>query len=122
MAFRAAVELLKDEGREHVIEETYKKCKASLEEKTGETTNYVKAIYDSFTPEQVSKKIGELLSPKDLKAEVQIIYQTVENLHQACPGNLGDWYFTGDYPTHGGSRVVNRAFVNYFEGNDRRAY
>lgn len=122
VAFRAAIELLKDEGREQVIEETYQKCKASLEEKTADTTNHVKAIYDSFTPEQVSKKIGELLSPEDLKAEVQIIYQTVENLHQACPGNLGDWYFTGDYPTPGGSRVVNRAFVNYFEGNDRRAY
>ena len=122
VAFRAAIELLKDTGQENLIEETYKRCKTSLDKKNGEAVNHVQAIYKPFTPEQVSTKIAELLSPADLKADVQIIYQTVENLHKACPGNLGDWYFTGDYPTPGGNRVVNRAFVNFFEGNNQRAY
>ena len=122
VAFRAAVDLLKEQGKEKVIEQTYLRCKASSEDNNNKQENHVKAIYDSFTPEEVSKRIGALLSPKDLKAEVEIIYQTVDNLHLACPGNLGDWYFTGNYPTPGGNRVVNRAFINYYEGNNERAY
>ena len=122
VAFRAAIDLLKEQGKESIIEETYLKCKASLEENNKEQDNHVKAIYDSFSAEEVSQRIGHLLSPVDLKAKVQIIYQTVENLHEACPGNLGDWYFTGNYPTPGGNRVVNRAFINYYEGNNKRAY
>ena len=122
VAFRAAVDLLKEQGKEKVIEETYLKCIQAVEKNDKEQENHVKAIYDSFSPDEVSKRIGKLLSPEDLKAEVEIIYQTVENLHLACPGNLGDWYFTGDYPTPGGNRVVNRAFINFYEGNNQRAY
>ena len=84
--------------------------------------NYVTAIYDPFTPQEVSDKIAEMLSSPEIKAEVKIIFQTVEDLHIACPKNLGDWYFTGDYPTPGGNRVVNRAFMNFYEGKDARAY
>jgi amidophosphoribosyltransferase len=84
--------------------------------------NYVKEIYAPFTDEQISAKIAELLTPPTIKAEVEIVYQTVENLHKACPKNLGDWYFTGDYPTPGGNRVVNKAFMNYVEGKNVRAY
>ena len=79
-------------------------------------------MYEPFTAKQISKKIGELLSSSEIKAEVEIIYQTVESLHEACPKNLGDWYFTGDYPTPGGNRVVNRAFINFYEGKSERAY
>ncbi len=84
--------------------------------------NYVKEIYDNFTDEQISDKISELLSDEDVNAEVKIIFQPVENLHKACPKHLGDWYFTGNYPTPGGNRVVNKAFINFFEGNKERAY
>ena len=84
--------------------------------------NYVKEIYAPFTDQEISDKIAEMLTPDNTKAEVKIIYQTVENLHKACPKNLGDWYFTGDYPTDGGNRVVNRAFMNFYEGKDARAY
>ena len=84
--------------------------------------NQVRAFYEPFSPQEISDKIAELLSPPDIQAEVQIIYQTIENLHQACPKNLGDWYFTGDYPTPGGNRVVNRAFINFYEGKNQRAY
>jgi amidophosphoribosyltransferase len=84
--------------------------------------NHVKEIYDNFTDEQISDKISELLSDESVNAEVKIIFQSVENLHKACPKNLGDWYFTGNYPTDGGNRVVNRAFINFYEGNNERAY
>ena len=84
--------------------------------------NYVKEIYAPFTDQEVSDKIAVMLTPEDTKAHVKIIYQTVEDLHKACPKNLGDWYFTGDYPTNGGNRVVNRAFMNFYEGKDARAY
>ena len=90
--------------------------------KDTEVLNYVKDFYAPFTPEEISQKIGELLSPKDIKAEVQIIYQNIEHLHQACAKNLGDWYFTGNYPTPGGNKVVNRAFINFYEGKNERAY
>ena len=84
--------------------------------------NFVKEIYDPFTAEEISDKISELLSDESIKAEVKIIFQPVENLHKACPEHLGDWYFTGNYPTVGGNRVVNRAFINFYEGNNERAY
>ena len=87
-----------------------------------QVVNYVKEFYAPFTAEEISLKIAELLSPPDIKAEVEIIYQTIENLHKACPGNLGDWYFTGNYPTPGGNKVVNRAFMNFYEGKNQRAY
>ncbi|CAM2778082.1 amidophosphoribosyltransferase [Flavobacterium succinicans] len=122
IAFKAALELLKERNLYHIVDEVYAKCKAQEHFKDVEVVNYVTAIYDPFTPQEVSDKIAEMLSSSEIKAEVKIIFQTVENLHIACPKNLGDWYFTGDYPTPGGNRVVNRAFMNFYEGKDARAY
>ena len=122
VAFRAVLELLKENNQYHIIDEVYKKCKLQEKFKDGEIVNYVKEIYAPFTDQQVSDKIAEMLCSSDTKAEVKIIFQSVDNLHIACPKNLGDWYFTGDYPTPGGNRVVNRAFMNFYEGKDARAY
>ncbi|GAB5474613.1 MAG: amidophosphoribosyltransferase [Maribacter sp.] len=122
IAFRAALQLHKDNGTMDVVGGIYKKCIAQVNAKDSEIINYVKDFYAPFTAGQISVKIGELLSPKDIRAQVEILYQNIENLHQACPKNLGDWYFTGDYPTAGGNRVVNRAFINFFEGKNQRAY
>ena len=122
VAFKAALELLKERNLYHIVDEVYAKCKAQENFQDSEVVNYVTAIYEPFTPQQVSDKIAELLSSPDINAEVKIIFQTVQNLHIACPKNLGDWYFTGDYPTAGGNRVVNRAFMNFYEGKDARAY
>ena len=122
IAFRAAIALLKDNSKEHIIDDVYQKCKDQVDLNDKVVKNVVKEIYTPFTQKQISSKIAELLSDKTVKPEVEIIYQTVENLHKACPKNLGDWYFTGDYPTPGGNRVVNRAFINYIEGNRERAY
>jgi amidophosphoribosyltransferase len=122
IAFRAAITLLKENGKESLIQEVYEKCKAQVDLDDKEVKNHVKDIYAPFEQREVSKKIAELLTDSSVKTEVDIIYQTVENLHKACPDNLGDWYFTGDYPTAGGNRVVNKAFINYVEGNKERAY
>ena len=122
VAFRAALELLKERNLYSIVDEVYTKCKAQENFKDAEVVNYVTAIYEPFTPEEVSAKIAEMLSSPEINAEVKIIFQTVEDLHIACPKNLGDWYFTGDYPTAGGNRVVNRAFMNFYEGKDARAY
>ena len=122
VAFRAALELLKDNNKYGLVEEVYKKCKAQVDLKDKDVRNFVKEIYANFSDEELSDKIAELLSDKDVNAEVKIIFQSVDNLHKACPKNLGDWYFTGDYPTVGGNRVVNRAFINFYEGNKERAY
>ena len=122
VAFKAAQALHEEQGTTHKIKEIYEKCLTQLKSKDKDVVNYVKEFYEPFTPEQISKKIAEILSPEGIKAEVDIIYQTVESLHEACPKNLGDWYFTGDYPTPGGNRVVNRAFINFFEGKNERAY
>ena len=122
VAFRAVLELLRETNQYSIIDEVYKKCKLQEKFKDGEIINYVKEIYAPFTDQQISDKIAEMLSSSDIKAEVKIIFQTVDNLHVACPNHLGDWYFTGDYPTAGGNRVVNRAFMNFYEGKDARAY
>ena len=122
VAFRAALELLKDNDKYAIVESVYKKCKEQVDLDDQEVQNFVKEIYEPFTDKQISAKISELLSEPEIKTEVHIIYQTVENLHKACPKNLGDWYFTGNYPTFGGNRVVNRAFINFYEGNSDRAY
>jgi len=122
VAFRALIELLKETGKYHLIEEVYHKCKAQLELDVIEVKNLVKDLYAEFTYEEIENKISELVCDASVKAEVQIIFQSVENLHSACPKNLGDWYFTGDYPTPGGNRVVNKAFINFYEGNKERAY
>jgi len=122
VAFRAALELLTDNNQYHIVEEVYHKCLEQVHMKDKNVVNYVKDIYSNFTNEQLSDKISELLSDADVNAEVKIIFQPVENLHKACPKNLGDWYFTGDYPTNGGNRVVNKAFINFYEGTKERAY
>lgn len=122
IAFRAALALHKDRNTMNVVEGIYKKCLSQLASKDADVVNYVTELYAPFTVEEISAKIGELLTGPEIKAEVEIVYQTIENLHLACPENLGDWYFTGDYPTPGGNRVVNRAFVNFFEGKNERAY
>ena len=122
VAFRAALDLLKERNLYHIVEEVYQKSKAQEDFSDVDVVNYVKEIYAPFTDQEISDKIAEMLTPEDTKAEVKIIYQTVEDLHIACPKNLGDWYFTGDYPTDGGNRVVNRAFMNFYEGKDARAY
>jgi len=122
IAFRAALALHEERNTMHLVEEIYKKCLNQTGSHDTEVVNYVKEFYTPFTADEISHKIGQLLSPPDIKAEVQIIYQNIENLHEACPKNLGDWYFTGNYPTPGGNRVVNRAFINFFEGKNERAY
>ena len=122
IAFVAAIELLKETGQESIIQDTYKLCKEQEGLKKEEIENYVKNIYKPFTAEQISDKIAELLRPESINADVKIVYQTIENLHKACPNHLGDWYFTGDYPTPGGNKVVNKAFINYIEGSNERAY
>jgi amidophosphoribosyltransferase len=122
IAFRAALALHKERNTMDVVENIYKKCVAQLASKDADVVNYVTEFYAPFTVNEISHKIGQLLTGPEIKAEVEIVYQTIENLHLACPENLGDWYFTGDYPTPGGNRVVNRAFVNFFEGKNERAY
>jgi amidophosphoribosyltransferase len=122
IAFQAAHELLKERGLENIVEEVYKKCKAQENLPDTEVINHVVDFYAPFTDQEISDKIAQMLSTEGINAEVKIIFQSVENLHIACPKNLGDWYFTGDYPTPGGNRVVNRAFINFYEGNDARAY
>ncbi|VAW15169.1 Amidophosphoribosyltransferase [hydrothermal vent metagenome] len=122
IAFKAALALHKDKGTMSIVDDIYKKCQKQINTKDNDIVNYVKDFYSPFTPEEISIKIGDLLSPTEMKAEVQIIYQNIENLHLACPKNLGDWYFTGNYPTAGGNRVVNRAFINFYEGKNQRAY
>ena len=122
IAFRAAMELLKTEDKQHIIDEVYRKAVEQKNKKTGEIVNYVKEIYGQFTQEQVSDKIAEMLTPKGTKAEVEIVFQTIEDLHKACPNHKGDWYFSGDYPTPGGNKVVNDAFINYIEGSENKTY
>jgi len=122
VAFNAALELLKDRGMNSLIKEVYEKCKSELELEDSKMKNHVKAIYDLFSAQEISDKITELLSSHLEKRDVKIIFQSIENLHRACPNSTGDWYFTGNYPTPGGNRVVNMAFVNFLEGNKKRAY
>ncbi len=122
IAFNAAIELLKDRGQESVIEKVYRKCKEQENLSKEEMVNYVREIYRSFTAVEISAKIAELLKPEDCQAEVEIVYQSIENLHLACPNDLGDWYFTGNYPTPGGNKVVNSSFINFVERKDVRAY
>ncbi|MFW6326723.1 MAG: amidophosphoribosyltransferase [Bacteroidota bacterium] len=122
IAFRAAIELLRERGKQSIINEVYKKSKAQEGLPKEEIVNYVKEIYAPFAADEISRKIAEMLTTSEIKAEVQIVYQTIENLHTACPNHLGDWYFTGDYPTPGGNKVVNRSFINFIEGKNIRAY
>lgn len=122
IAFQAALELHKDRGTYGIVEDIYNKCKKQVQLKDNEIINHVKELYAPFTDEEISDKIAVLLSDTEINSKVKLIFQSVEDLHKACPKNLGDWYFTGDYPTHGGNRVVNRAYINFYEGNPERAY
>lgn len=122
IAFDAAITLLKESGRQHIIDECYRKSKEQEKLPKEQIVNYVKEIYAPFTAEEISAQIAKMLTPENINAEVDIVYQTVEDLHKACPGNTGDWYFTGNYPTPGGNKVVNKAFINYIEGKNERAY
>lgn len=122
IAFNAAVQLLKERGMEGLLYNVYQKCKASLSLPKEEIINHVKEIYSPFTYDEITKKITELITPEDSVAEVEVVFQSIEGLHNACPGHKGDWYFTGDYPTFGGNKVVNKSFINYFEGVNQRAY
>ncbi len=122
VAFRAMIALLKENNLEHLLQEVYQKCKLSLELPIEEVKNEVKALYDCFTAEQISDKISEILRPNHIFSNVQIIYQSIESLHIACANHTGDWYFSGNFPTPGGNRVVNKAFINYMEGKNLRAY
>ncbi len=122
IAFNAAVEVLKDKGREHLLQELWDKCKLLKEQNLLHTENVVRHLYKDSTIQEITNKIAQMVTPADLNIPVQMIFQSIEDLHKACPNNLGDWYFTGNYPTPGGNRVVNQAFMNYMEGKDERAY
>lgn len=122
VAFEAAINLLKRNGMSHVIDEVYQKCLASIAKPKHEVENYVKAIYEPFTDEEISKEISRIIRPHHLNAELEVVFQTLENLHIACPNHKGDWYFSGNYPTPGGNKVVNRAYMNWMEGKNVRAY
>lgn len=122
IAFKAAEQLHRERGTEYIIEEVYEKCKKDVASNEINIKNHVQEFYATFTDEEISAKISEMLTGPSINAEIQIIYQKVENLHKACPKNLGDWYFTGNYPTRGGNRISNKAFINYYEGKEDRAY
>ena len=122
IAFEAAVALLKERKLMNVLDEVYDKCKAQEHLPKEQIKNYVKEIYSNFSADEISNKISELLTPPDLESELKIIYLSIEELHQACPNHTGDWYFTGNYPTPGGNKVVNKSFINYMEGKNIRAY
>ena len=122
IAFQAMLALLKDNNKEWMLEEVYKTAIAEMKKPDAQAINVVNALYEEFSTDQLSKKIAELVKEDGIRSEVDVIFQDVEKLHQACPKNLGDWYFTGDYPTPGGNRVANQAFINFMEGKKQRAY
>jgi amidophosphoribosyltransferase len=118
-AFRAAVELLKERNMEYVLDDTYKKCKEQAGLPKEEIVNYVKDVYAPFTDDEISKKIAEMLTPEGINAEIELVYHTLEGMHQSIPDNHGDWYFSGNYPTPGGNKLVNKAFIDYYEGDTK---
>jgi amidophosphoribosyltransferase len=122
IAFKAAIALLKERGQEELLTELLEKCKDLQRNSQLHTENIVRQVYKPFAVEEISNKIAELITPKELNIPVNVIYQTIESLHEACPNNKGDWYFTGNYPTPGGNRVCNKAFMNYMEGKNVRGY
>lgn len=122
VAFNAAISLLRERGLENIIQEVYDSCKKQITLPKEQVTNAVKAIYNPFTDEEIADRIAHLLKPEDMRASLKIVFQSVENVHKACPGHLGDWYFSGDYPTPGGNKVVNKSFINWMERRDKRAY
>ena len=122
IAFKAAIELLKETGRESLIQKVYNEAISELRKPVEEIKNVVREIYKPFCPDEISKKISSMLKSAEIKSEVEIVFQSIEGLHKACPGHLGDWYFTGNYPTPGGNKVASQSFINYVEGRNIRAY
>ena len=122
IAFRAAIEMIKESNKDQIIESVYKNCVQENKKDVNKIENKVKDIYNPFNDDKISSKISSMLKEKDINAEVEVIYQSIVNLHSACPDDLGDWYFSGNYPTPGGNKVVNQAFINYYEGSNKRAY
>ena len=122
IAFRAAIQLLKDTGKQNIIDKVYNMCKEQENIPKEEVINYVRKIYEPFTPEQISGQIARMLKTNEIRADLEIVYQSIENLHKAIPEHTGDWYFTGNYPTPGGNKVVNQSFINFIEGKNKRAY
>ena len=123
IAFRAAIKLHEENGtKKTIIKKIYRNCINSKKSKEGKVLNHVKMLYKDFSQEQISEKISSILKGEMISSEVEIIFQSIEGLHKACPNHKGDWYFTGDYPTPGGSRIANNAFINYYEGKSQRAY
>jgi amidophosphoribosyltransferase len=122
IAFQALVELIKEHKKENILQKVYEKCKAQEHLPKEQIVNHVKELYNLFTDDEISAKISHIVKPPELKANVEIIFNSIENLHKACPDHSGDWYFSGNYPTPGGNRVVNKAFINYVEGSSARAY
>jgi amidophosphoribosyltransferase len=122
IAFKAVIELLKETRQEEIINEVYRKAKSQEKLPKEKVVNFVKEIYQPFTSEQIADKIAELVTPPSCHARIQIVFQTIDDLHEAIPEHQGDWYFTGNYPTPGGNKVVNKAFINYIEGSDSRPY
>ena len=122
IAFRAAIDLVKENDKEELIREVYEQCVLENKKPVNKIKNIVKKIYSSYSDNEISNKISSMLKEDDINAEVDVVFQSIENLHKACPENLGDWYFSGEYPTPGGNKVVNKAFINYFEGSSSRAY
>lgn len=122
VAFAATIALLKERGMDQLIQQVYDNCKSQVNLPSHQIKNFVKEIYKPFSPEEISQKIAEIVRPKDIQAEVEVIFQSIEDLHLACPGHTGDWYFSGDFPTPGGMKVVNNAFINFIEGSNKRAY
>jgi len=122
IAFQAAIALLKESGKEHIIDEVYQECKTAAEKNELHLQNYVKKIYEPFTADQISRQVARMIKPENVDIDIDVIFQSIEGLHQSCPHNTGDWYFTGDYPTPGGNRVANRAYINYIEKRTTRGY
>ena len=122
IAFRAAIQLIKSDKNENKIDEIYGKCFEENKKDVNKIKNVVKEIYSPYSDQQISDKISSILKEKDINADVEVVFQSIENLHKACPDNLGDWYFSGNYPTPGGNKVVNQAFINFYEGSSKRAY
>jgi amidophosphoribosyltransferase len=122
IAFRATINLIEESKNNDIIKKVYKKCVEENKKPVSKIKNLVKQIYDPFSDEQISAKISSMLKEKDINSDVEVIYQSIKNLHIACPDDLGDWYFSGNYPTPGGNKVVNQAFINYYEGSNKRAY
>jgi amidophosphoribosyltransferase len=122
IAFRAMLALLEDHGKTDQLKMVYEQAKASMQQPVEQIKNAVKSLYDQFSDDEISLKVSQILRTDDIKASVDIIFQSVENLHKACPKHTGDWYFTGNYPTQGGNKVVNQAYINFYEGNKGRAY